>query len=105
LKSYSQSFIRHSRGKADKQVLCSLGFKKVFTITSGIYETTELLKEKEVLILTDFDSEGTQISKKLNRILQPIGYKVDITTRRKVGIMFRKLKILEIEHLRSVLYE
>ena len=92
-------------GKRDKEVLCSLGFKKVLTISNGIYETTEMLKEKDVLILTDFDREGSEIAKKLERFLQPIGYRVDIVTRKKVGIMLRKLKILEIEHLRSVLYE
>src|SRR3972149_11785574 len=84
-------------GKRDRDVLCSLGFKKILTISKGIYETTEQLKDREVLILTDFDSEGRQIAKKLNLFLQPLGYKVDITTRRKVGHMFGKLKIKQIE--------
>ena len=92
-------------GKRDKDVLCSLGFKKILTISKGIYETTEQLKEKKVVILTDFDSEGRQIAKKLNRILQPLGYSVDITTRRKVGLMLKKLKIKQIEQLRGVLNE
>jgi 5S rRNA maturation endonuclease (ribonuclease M5) len=92
-------------GKRDRNVLCSLGFSNVLTIRKGIYETTELLREREVVILTDFDSEGMEIAKKLVRILQPIGYTVDIATRRKVGIMLGKLKIKQIEHLRSVLYE
>jgi len=91
-------------GKRDKEVLCSLGFNKILTLKKGIYETTEELKEKEVLILTDFDSEGRKIAKKLNLILQSFGYKVDIETRRKVGFMFTKLKIRKIEELRSVLY-
>jgi 5S rRNA maturation endonuclease (ribonuclease M5) len=90
-------------GKRDKEVLCSLGFKKILTIQKGIYETTEEIKGKEVLILTDFDSEGRQIAKKLNLILQHLGYKVDKETRRKVGFMFTKLKIRKIEELRGVL--
>jgi 5S rRNA maturation endonuclease (ribonuclease M5) len=92
-------------GKRDKEVLCSLGFKKVLTISNGIYETTELLADRDVLILTDFDREGREIARKLERILQPIGFRVDIVTRKRIGHMLGKLKILEIEHLRSVLYE
>ncbi|OGI12526.1 hypothetical protein A3K64_01315 [Candidatus Micrarchaeota archaeon RBG_16_36_9] len=90
-------------GKRDKQALCSFGFKKILTLSKGIYETTEDLKEKEVLILTDFDSEGREIAKKFNSILQPLGYKVDKETRRKVDFMFNKLNIRKIEELRGVL--
>ncbi|MEM5872330.1 MAG: hypothetical protein QXD55_00495, partial [Candidatus Aenigmatarchaeota archaeon] len=91
-------------GKRDKKVLCSLNFTKIVTINKGIYETIENLEEKEVLILTDFDSEGKKIAKKLNVILQHLGYKVDKETRRKIGLMFSKLKIKKIEELRGVLY-
>ena len=91
-------------GKRDKKVLCLLNFTKIITIEKGIYETTENLKEKEVLILTDFDSEGKQIAKKLNLFLQHLGYKVDKETRRKIGLMFTKLRIKKIEELRGVLY-
>jgi len=90
-------------GKRDKKVLCLLGFKKILTLNKGIYETTEKLKEKQVLILTDFDPEGKKIAKELNRILQSLGYKVDRETRRKIGFMFTRLKIRKIEELRSVL--
>jgi 5S rRNA maturation endonuclease (ribonuclease M5) len=91
-------------GKRDKEVLCSLGFNKILTIHKGIYETAEELKEKDVLLLIDFDSEGRQIAKKLNLILQHLGYKTDKETRRKVGLMFTKLRIRKIEELRGVLY-
>ena len=90
-------------GKRDKKVLCLLGFKKILTLNKGIYETTEKLKEKQVLILTDYDPEGKKIAGKLNRILQSLGYKVDKETRRKVGFMFTRLKIRKIEELRRVL--
>ena len=92
-------------GKRDKEALCLLGFKKIITINKGIYETTEQVKEKEVLILTDFDYEGRLISKKLNLILQHLGYKIDRETRRKVDLMFTKLKIRKIEELRGVFHE
>jgi len=90
-------------GKRDKNALCLLGFKKIITLNKGLYETTEKLKEKEVLILTDFDPEGKKIAKKLNSFLQPQRYKVDRETRRKIGFVFIRLKIRKIEELRSVL--
>lgn len=92
-------------GKRDKKVLYSLGLKKITTINKGIYETAEKVKDKEVLILTDFDKEGKQIAKKLNLFLLSLGCKVDKESRRKIGLMFAKLRIKKIEELRGVLHE
>ena len=91
-------------GKRDKKALCSLNFTNVITIEKGMYETIEKIKGKEVLILTDYDSEGKQIAKKLNTLLQHLGYKVDRETRRKIGLLFTKLRIKKIEELRGVIY-
>jgi 5S rRNA maturation endonuclease (ribonuclease M5) len=91
-------------GKRDRKVLCSLNFTNIITIEKGLYETVENLKEKEVLILTDYDSEGKQIAKKLNIFLQHLGYKADKETRRKIGLIFARIKIKKIEELRGVLY-
>jgi 5S rRNA maturation endonuclease (ribonuclease M5) len=90
-------------GKRDKEVLCSLGFTNITTINKGLYETAEDIRGKEVLVLTDFDSEGRKIAKKLNLFLQSFGHKVDRETRRKLGFMFTRLKIKKIEELRGVL--
>jgi len=89
-------------GKRDKEVLCSLDFKKIFTINKGLYETAEKIKENEVLILTDFDKEGREIAKKLNLFLQSLGYNVDRENRRKIGLMFTRLRIKKIEELKSL---
>ena len=91
-------------GKRDRKVLCSLNFTNIITIEKGLYETVENLKEKEVLILTDFDPEGKQIAKKLNLFLQHLGHKADKETRRKIGLIFARIKIKKIEELRGVLY-
>ena len=91
-------------GKRDKKVLCSLKFTNIITIEKGLYETAESLKENDALVLTDFDSEGKQIAKKLDIFLQHLGKKADKETRRKIGLMFAKLKIKKIEELRGVLY-
>ena len=91
-------------GKRDKKALCSLNFTNVVTINKGLYETVEGLKEKEVLLLTDFDSEGKRIAKKLNTLLQRLCYKVDRNTRRKISFLFAGLRIKRIEELRGVIY-
>lgn len=90
-------------GKRDKNALCLLGFNKIQEINKGIYETAEKIKENRVIILTDFDSEGREIAKKLNLILQSLGHSVDKETRRKLGLLFTRLKIRKIEELRGVL--
>ena len=90
-------------GKRDKIALCSLGFTDIITINKGLYETVEDIKEKEVIVLTDFDPEGRKIARKLNLFLQSLGYKVDKETRRKIGFVFTRMKIKKIEELRGVL--
>ena len=89
-------------GKRDKKALCLLGFNNVLTINKGIYETAEKTKDS-VIVLTDYDSEGRKIAKKLNLVLQSLGRSVDRETRRKIGLLFTKLEIRKIEELRGVL--
>ena len=90
-------------GKRDKKALYLLHFKRIITIKKDIYETVDQLEEKEVLILTDFDSEGKQIAVKLNLFLQSLDFKVDHETRRKIELLFSRLQIKKIEELRGVL--
>jgi len=89
-------------GKRDKEVLYSFGFTKIFTINKGLYETAEKFEGKKIIILTDFDQEGRKIAKKLNLFLQSLGCKVDRETRRKIGLMFTRLRIKKIEELKSL---
>ncbi|MBN2203336.1 MAG: toprim domain-containing protein [Candidatus Aenigmarchaeota archaeon] len=90
-------------GKRDKLALCLLGFKNIIELNTGIYEIVEKLNGKNVVILTDYDKEGIEIAKKLNKILPPLGYKVDTKTRKKIGFLFAELKIRKIEELRGVI--
>ena len=90
-------------GKRDRRALCLFGFTKIITIEKGLYETVEDIKGKEVIVLVDFDPEGKKIARKLNLFLQSLGYKVDTETRRKIGLMFTKMKIKKIEELGGVL--
>ncbi|MFH0928946.1 MAG: toprim domain-containing protein [Candidatus Aenigmatarchaeota archaeon] len=92
-------------GKRDRLALCLLGFRNIVELNEGIYETTEKLNEKTVIILTDYDNEGREIAKKFNLILPPLGYKVEKNTRSKIGFLFTQLKIRKIEELRGVINE
>jgi|SRR3972149_287590 len=86
-------------GKRDKEVLYSFGLTKVYTINRGLYELSEEFDKKEILILTDFDKEGKEISRKLSLFLQ-VKNKIDRNTRRKIGLLLSKLQIRTIEELK-----
>jgi len=89
-------------GKRDKKVLYSFGFKNVTTINHGLYELAEKFKNKQVIVLTDYDNEGRKIASKLYLFLQSVNCKVDNESRRKIGLMFNKLRIKTIEELKSL---
>jgi len=88
-------------GKRDKEVLYSFNLTKVYTINHGLYELSEKFDKKEIIILTDFDREGKEISRKLSLFLQT-NNKIDRETRRKIGLLFSKLHIKTIEELKSL---
>ncbi len=88
-------------GKKDKQILCLLGFTNVHTICCGLYELSEKFNKDNIVILTDYDREGKELSKKLSLFLQ-VRNKVDRNMRRKIGLVFSKLKIKTIEELKSL---
>lgn len=90
-------------GKRDKKILYSFGFTKILTLESGPYKTTlKAEKAKNVCILTDFDSEGEELAKKLNLFLQSLGCKIEHNMRRKLKFMFVKLRLTTIEDLKSL---
>lgn len=90
-------------GKRDKQALCFFDFNKIITLNKGIHKAVENLDEKEVLILTDYDRAGKKLAKELNLLLQSLDCKIDRENRRKIGLLFSRLRIKKIEELRGVL--
>jgi 5S rRNA maturation endonuclease (ribonuclease M5) len=63
-------------GKRDEKALKSLGMKDIIAINGRpLYEMAEIAlnSKKEVVILTDFDKKGREISKKLKDLLQRRG--------------------------------
>ncbi|MFQ6009935.1 MAG: toprim domain-containing protein [Candidatus Aenigmatarchaeota archaeon] len=92
-------------GKRDQNVLRLFGFTKITQIRKGIYETAEeaVKKHKRIMILTDFDREGSKIAAQLTLFLQKLGCKVESNMRRKIKFAFVKNKITAIEELKSLL--
>lgn len=88
-------------GKNDSKALYSFGFKKIHAINGkGLYDFAFNIAEKEIIILTDFDKEGSQITKKLTLFLQANNCKVDKITRTKLKKLFIKNKINRIQDLK-----
>lgn len=86
-------------GKRDKQALCSFGFTKVIAINGkNLYEIWQLCRE--AVVLTDFDSAGEELAKKLSLFLRS-----DAHTRKKLRQFFIKNKIFAIESLKKLANE
>ncbi len=89
-------------GKNDKKALCLFGFTKVHSLNGkDLYEFAAELKEKEAIILTDFDKEGDLIAKNLTLFLQNNGCKVATEARKKLRRLFVKNQIFKIEELKK----
>lgn len=81
-------------GKRDRQTLEKLGIENVVDLKGRkFHDVAEVLTEnfKGVVLLTDFDPEGEEIFRKLNKILKNYGLKVDGSFReemRQTGVKF-----------------
>ncbi len=86
-------------GKRDKQALNKLGIKQVQTIkTKPLRQITGKEKDKEVILLTDFDKTGKSRSKKLIKLYKAEGIKTDLKYKKRLGKLHG---ISEIEELPS----
>lgn len=95
-------------GSRDREALRRLGFDGVIEMHSmkGFSEE-ELVGEiqskyKSVLLLTDFDEEGRQLNKKLTRVLERSGVRVDLGLRRMIGRIMATLGVYSIEDLENI---
>lgn len=64
-------------GIKDKNALKMLGIKRIIFLNKPLFEIVESIKEKEVVILTDFDSEGKKLYSKLKNGLARNGVNVN----------------------------
>lgn len=84
-------------GKKDKEALEEFKVKKIQTINSTpLRKITSSTKEKEVILLTDYDRTGKKLSKNLIKLYRAEGIKTNLEYKRRLG----KLKgISEIEEI------
>jgi len=87
-------------GTKDLKALRKIGVEGEIVIFSGFSNTAERLKEKRVIILTDYDKKGSEIEKGLSRALLSYGNVPNIDLRRRI---FRYIKkdITKVEELGS----
>lgn len=74
-------------GKNDKISLRKIGFKNILPLNGrSLYSFAHIFSNKynEALILTDFDSEGRKLRRKLNFFLQAFGVSIETKLREEI---------------------
>lgn len=93
-------------GPHDKKTLKLLGYKRPILLCSKIShnELAELAARKfsKLAVLTDFDEEGTLLNKKLTKLFEKRGVKVDRFYRRRFLKLLKKANILTIEGIYNI---
>jgi len=96
-------------GPHDKKTLKLLGYKKpILTCSKRSHnDLADLVAEKNsnVVVLTDFDEQGTLLNRKLSKLFEKRGVKVDRFYRRSFQRLLKKLRISTIEGIYSIIQE
>ncbi len=86
-------------GKHDREALEYFGVYDVLEISGkSVEEVVDSLVEmkvKQILILTDFDSEGKKLAGMVKKLAQANGIKVDESLRKRIGKVLGDLKRIE----------
>ena len=83
-------------GKKDEKALRTLGCTEIITLENkALYEVVEGIKVKEIVLLTDLDSEGKKLYSQLKHMFTQRGVSVDD----KLRLLLFKHKISTIEGL------
>ncbi|MFH0870835.1 MAG: hypothetical protein V1866_07320 [archaeon] len=82
-------------GVNDRRALTELGFSRIMTLNRPLYAVVESIEEKRVVILTDLDSEGKKLYRKLKSTLSERGIFVDD----KLRNLLSKTELKQIEGL------
>ena len=89
-------------GNKDKIALEEFGIKKIIVLNKPIFKLCEeLVKYKEIVILTDLDKEGRRLYSKIKDNLTRNGIKVDDSFRE---FLFKNTELTQIEGLTSYLH-
>ena len=88
-------------GPHDRRTLNRLGYRKPILLCSKVShsELVDLISEKfsNVVVLTDFDEEGVQLNRRLSKLLERRGVKVDRFYRRRFRRLLKEARISTIE--------
>ena len=87
-------------GKNDKKALKNLGLKNVVTLSTPLYQVVEIIKDKEVVILTDFDKKGKELYRKIKSDCSQRGIKINNKLRL---FLMTKTQLVHIEGLYTYL--
>jgi 5S rRNA maturation endonuclease (ribonuclease M5) len=92
-------------GPRDVEALRNLGFEGRVTICSKVgvsdADLTESLADRnsKVIILTDFDEEGRELNRRLSRLFERRGVKIERGLRREAGRLMAYVGVYAIEAL------
>lgn len=94
-------------GARDVEALRHLGFHGRIEVCSRVGVSNSdlvegLARRKAVVILTDFDGEGRRLNRRLSRLLERRGVRVETRLRRAVGRLMAALGVYAIEALDNV---
>ncbi len=93
-------------GKKDVAALANLGIVgKTIQVKVGgkvLEDRLYMTREREVIVLVDFDDYGTELAKEIVNILQPSGVKPDLRFWREIRALVRK-DVKDVEGLPSYL--
>jgi 5S rRNA maturation endonuclease (ribonuclease M5) len=87
-------------GKNDKKALKNLGFLNIITLATPLYQIVETISDDEIIILTDFDSKGIELYKKIKSDCSQRGIAIDNSIRSYL----RKSDLVHIEGLDSFIF-
>ncbi len=89
-------------GTKDREALRKIGIEGEIVIFSGFLSTAEKLKDKKVVILTDYDERGEKIERGLQRALLSYGKTADVELRKKIFCNLKK-EITKVEEIHAYL--
>ncbi len=87
-------------GTKDLKALREIGVEGEIVIFSGFSNTAEKLRDRRVIILTDYDTKGFEIEKGLSRVLLSYGNVPNVDLRRRIFRYIRK-DITKVEEIGS----
>ncbi|MEM1578412.1 MAG: hypothetical protein QXN34_05070 [Archaeoglobaceae archaeon] len=89
-------------GIKDEIALREIGIEGEIITFSGFLSTAEKVKDKNVIILTDYDSKGFEIEKGLLKILLSYGNVANVELKRRIFSQVKK-EITKVEEIHRYL--